>query len=214
MQKFYEFLAKPIYLPARFLLALLVIPLVLSFSEPLWRIDLAAPQYPNGLWLEIYSYKVEAGDDGQHMQEINTLNHYIGMKSIDRAALTDLDWLPFAIGALVLLTLRCAAIGDVRSLLDLLVMTMYVSAFGMGRFAYKMYVFGHELDSKAPVKVEPFTPAILGTKKIANFTTTSLPQGGSYLLGVFATGLLALVLWHLVSGRRRAVRAEQAAPQA
>jgi hypothetical protein len=210
IQKFYEFLAQPIFFPARVMLVMLSIPLVLSFTEPLWRIDLSAPQYPKGLWMEIYSYQVTSGDDGQHMQEINTLNHYIGMSPIDRAALSDLDWLPFAIGALVLLTLRCAVVGDVRSLLDLLVVTAYVSAFGMGRFAYKLYVFGHNLDPRAPVKVEPFTPAILGTKKIANFTTTSLPQGGSYLLGAFATGLFFIVVWHLWAGRRRAARAEHA----
>lgn len=213
IKKFYEFLAQPIYLPARVLLALLVIPLLLSFTKPLWRIDLKAPQYPKGLWMEIYAYKVESGDDGSHLQEINTLNHYIGMHAIDRTALSDLDWLPFALGAMALLALRCAAIGDVRALVDVLVVTSYVSLFGLGRFAYKMYVFGHELDPRAPMKVEPFTPAILGGKQIANFYTTSLPQAGSYLLGTFAVGVMGLVLWHLVAGRVRAARAERAASQ-
>jgi len=211
IKKFYEFLAQPIYLPARVLLAVLVVPLLLSFTEPLWRIDLKAPQYPKGLWMEIYTYKVESGDDGAHLQEINTLNHYIGMHAIDRTALSDLDWLPFALGAIALLALRCAAIGDVRALLDVLVVTSYVSFFGLGRFAYKMYVFGHELDPTAPVKVAPFTPAILGSKQIANFHTTSLPQTGSYLLGTFAVGVAGLVLWHLVAGRIKAARVEREA---
>jgi hypothetical protein len=39
------------------------------------------------------------------------------MKKLDRADFTDLDWIPFAIGALALLALRVAAIGDVRALL-------------------------------------------------------------------------------------------------
>ena len=59
--------------------------------------------------------------------------------------------------------------------------------------------------------MEPFTPAILGAKQIANFYTTSLPQAGSYPLGTFAVGVLGLVLWHLVAGRIRAARAERAA---
>ena len=58
----------------------------------------------------------------------------------------------------------------------------------------------------APVKVQPFTPAIFGTKQIANFTTHSAPQAGSWLLAVFATGIVVLLLWHLVAGRREAVR--------
>ena len=73
---------------------------------------------------------------------------------------------------LVVLTLRCAAIGNVRALLDLVVMTSYVSLFAFGRFIYKLYVFGHNLDPDAPIKVKPFTPAIFGTKQIANFSTS------------------------------------------
>ena len=205
-RKFYAFLDQPLFDRARMVLALLVVPLLLTFTAPLWRIDLSAPQYPEGLSMDIWSYKLEGGGDGQHIQEINTLNHYIGMHAIDRAALSDLDWLPFAVGALALLALRVAALGNVRSLLDLAVLTAYVSLFGMGRFAYKLYVFGHDLSPQAPVKVEPFMPALLGSKQIANFTTTSYPALGSLYLGLFATGVVMLTVWHLVGGRRRATR--------
>ncbi|WP_211193798.1 hypothetical protein [Pyxidicoccus fallax] len=206
LRKFYAFLDQPLFPRARAALALLVVPLLLTFTAPLWRIDLSAPQYPDGLTMDIWSYKLEGGGDGQHIQEINTLNHYIGMRPIDRAALSDLDWLPFAVGGLVLLALRVAALGNVRSLLDLSVLTAYVSLFGLGRFAYKLYVFGHELSPQAPVKVEPFMPALLGTKQIANFTTASYPLLGSLYLGLFATGVVALTAWHLLAGRRRAAR--------
>lgn len=208
--KFYAFLEKPLFGRARVALALLVVPLLLTFTAPLWRIDLSAPQYPDGLFMDIWSYKLEGGGDGQHIQEINTLNHYIGMRPIDRAALSDLDWLPFALGGLALLALRVAALGNGRSLLDLAVLTAYVSLFGLGRFAYKLYVFGHELSPRAPVKVEPFMPALLGTKQIANFTTASYPLLGSLYLGLFVTGVVALTACHLMAGRRRAVRAEAA----
>ncbi|MCY1016526.1 hypothetical protein [Pyxidicoccus sp. MSG2] len=204
--KFHAFLDKPLFDRARLVLALLVVPLLLTFTAPLWRIDLSAPQYPEGLSMQIWSYKLEGGGDGQHIQEINTLNHYIGMHAIDRAALSDLDWLPFAVGALALLALRVAALGSVRSLLDLTVLTAYVSLFGLGRFAYKLYVFGHDLSPTAPVKVEPFMPALLGTKQIANFTTASYPGLGSLYLGLFATGVVALTVWHLFVGRLRASR--------
>jgi len=211
LSRFYEFLDRPLYGWARIVLALLVIPLVLSFGEPLWRIYLKAPQYPNGLWMEIYMHKVEGGNNGQHIKEINTLNHYIGMHKIDRAELSDLDWIPFAIGLLVVLTLRCAALGNVRTLIDLAVLTGYFTAFAFGRFIYKMYVFGHNLDPTAPLKIKPFTPAIFGTKQIANFTTTSMPQLGSLFVGIFATGVLVLLGWHLVAGRAAMLRAERIA---
>jgi len=192
LDRFYALLARPIHPWTRALLALLVVPVVLSFTQPLWTIHMVAPQYPDGLALEIYAHTVE-GD----IQEINTLNHYIGMARIDRASLSDLDWIPFALGALVLLALRVAAVGDVRALIDLAVLTSYFGLFSLGRFYYKMYVFGHNLDPEAPFDVEPFTPAVLGTKQIANFTTSALPGAATLLIGVFALGVFAAVAWHL-----------------
>lgn len=204
--RFYEFLSKPLFPRSRWLLAALVVPLGFALTQPLWRISMEAPQYPNGLTLDIYATHLEGGNDGQHLQEINTLNHYIGMRKLDREAMKDLDWIPFALGALLIFTLRCAAIGNVRALVDLVVMAAYVSLFAFGRFIYVLWSFGHELAPDAPVKVKPFMPVVLGSKKIANFMTHSWPQTGSLLLGIFVTGLCAVLLWHLVAGRRAAVR--------
>ncbi len=209
LDKFYRFLDRPIYTPARVALLVLLVPLVLSFFWPLWNIHLTAPQYPKGLDLFIYLHTVEGGNEGQHIDEINMLNHYIGMAPITRDSLKDLDWMPFAIGVLILLTLRVAVLGNVRSLMDLTVLTTYFSLFAFGRFYYQMYSFGHNLDPTAPIKLEPFTPVIIGTKKIANFTTSSYPQFGSVLFGIFVVGLLALMAWHLISGRQEAVRATE-----
>ena len=206
LDAFYSFLAKPLKPRARVLLAVLALPLALSFTQPLWRISMEAPQYPNGLTMDIYSYKVEGGNDGQHIQEINTLNHYIGMHTLDREAMGDLDWIPFALGALFIFALRVAAIGNVSALIDLVVMTAYVSAFAFSRFVYTLYSFGHHLRPDAPVKIPGFMPAVLGSKQIANFTTHSWPQGGSYFLGAFALGTVGVLVWHLVSGRRAALK--------
>lgn len=206
LDKFYEFLSRPLFGWSRLVLLALAIPLVLSFTAPLWRISMTAPQYPNGLYMDIYAYKLEGGDDGVHINEINTLNHYIGMRKLDAAAAADLDWIPFALGALLLLTLRVAAIGTVRNLIDLAVMTGYVSAFAFGRFVYRLWVFGHDLDPTAPVRVKPFMPVVLGHKTVANFETYSLPQLGSYYLVTFTFGVFAVAVLHLILGRRRAAR--------
>jgi len=206
IHKFWEFLARPISMRARAVLALLVMPLALSFGFPLWNISMKAPQYPQGLTLDVYLYKVEGGNEGQHIQEINTLNHYIGMAPINREQLSDLGWMPFAMGLLILLTLRCAAIGDVRILIDLAVLSTYLSLFALSRFIYRMYVLGHNLDPHAPMKIEPFTPALFGTKQIANFTVSSYPRGATLLIGAFVTGVCVMSLWVLLRGRSEALR--------
>lgn len=208
LDRFYQFLDRPLFGWSRVALALLVIPIILALGQPLWRISMQAPQYPKGLYLDIYAHTVESGNDNNDLKEINILNHYIGMKTIDRAELSDLDWIPFALVALVLLTLRCAAIGNVRTLVDLAVMTGFIGAFSMFRFVYKLYSYGHNLDPTAPIKVEPFTPAIFGSKQIANFTTSSFPQTGSYLIALFALGVVGLTAWHLIKGRKDAARAD------
>ncbi|MBS1118285.1 MAG: hypothetical protein H6Q90_513 [Deltaproteobacteria bacterium] len=212
LSKFYSFLDRPLFLWSRLILLVITVPLILAFTQPLWKISMTAPQYPNGLYMEIYGHKIEGGNHGNDIKEINTLNHYIGMHKIDRAELSDLDWIPFALGLLIVLTLRCAAIGNVRALVDLAVIGGYISLFAFGKFVYKLYVFGHNLDPDAPFKLEPFTPAIFGTKQIANFSTESYPQLGSIYLGIFFTGVLGVLGWHLIAGRKQAMRDRTATP--
>ena len=195
-------LGAPLHVGTRAVVLALLIPLGIAAAAPLWTLQMAAPQYPAGLELRIYPYTVE-GD----IQEVNTLNHYIGMAPIDRAALSDLDWLPFAIGAAALLVLRVAAIGDLRALVDLVALFTYFGAFSFARFAYTLYVFGHNLKPDAPFNVEPFTPVVLGTGQVANFTITSLPATGAWALSAVGVALLAL----LVASVRGALRARPSA---
>jgi len=86
--------------------------------------------------------------------------------------------------------------------------------FGWGRVALALLVIPLVLAVTAPLwRIElhaPQYPPLLGTKQIANFTSTSLPQLGTLFVGLFATGAAALLVWHLVAGRRAAVRAERA----
>lgn len=208
LDSFYAFLDRPLYLGARLALVVVVIPLCLTFALPLWKISMVAPQYPNGLYMEIYTHKLDGGHGGHDIVEINQLNHYIGMKPIDRAALTDLDWIPFALGLLALLTLRCAAIGNVRALIDLVVVAGYVASFAFARFLYKLWYFGHSLDPDAPITLPPFTPAVIGKKQVANFAVESWPQAGTYCVTAFLAGVVAVLLWHLIAGRRAAVQAD------
>ncbi len=199
---FWEFLDVPLRGGARLWLVFLCVPLLVSFVFPLWRISMKAPQYPDGLSMDIYSYQVVGGNDGHDIQEINTLNHYIGMHTITRDELRDLDWIPFAMVAMALLSLRAALLGNVRALIDLSMIAGYVSTVAFGRFVWMLWEFGHRLDPKAPVKVEPFMPVVFGEKQIANFLTRSMPQLGSLLMGVFMLGVWAITLLYLWRGRR------------
>lgn len=205
-EKLYAFLDRPLLGWSRLVLVAAVIPLALTFTQPLWRISMTAPQYPAGLYMDIYGHKLDGGNGGQHIKEINTLNHYIGMRTIDRAELADLDWIPFGLGLLALLTLRCAAIGNVRMLVDLAVTAGYIGLFALGRFVYKLYVYGHTLNPDAPIKLPPFTPAIFGRKQIANFATESYPQLGTVYVGLFFAAVFGMLGWHLWVGRRQALQ--------
>jgi hypothetical protein len=199
---FQRALARPVIPWTRLLLVLALAPLIWGATERLWTVHFLAPQYPRGLELHVYTYSIEGGNGGVDLSEINTLNHYVGMRALDPADFADLDFLPFAIGALVLLALRVAAIGDVRALIDLAVLTGYLGVFGLGRFAYMLYTYGHHLDPKAPIQMQGFMPPVWGTRQIANFTVASFPSLGTFLISAFGALVLALALWHVVSATR------------
>ncbi len=211
LERFEVYLDSPIAYRARILLALLVLPLIASFFAPLWNISMTAPQYPEGLEIDIYSYRVEGGNGGNDIREINTLNHYIGMSPIDEALLADLNWIPLVLALMGILALRAAAIGNIRTLVDLAVIYIFISSFLLFRFWFQLHSLGYKLDPKAPVNVEPFMPAIFGTKQIANFTVTSFPRTGSIGVMVAVGGVVIITLWHLGDGFLRSKRSARLA---
>jgi hypothetical protein len=199
--RFQRRMTEPLAPWIRLLLVLAVIPLAVGATQRLWTVHFLAPQYPKGLELHVFSYTISGGNQGQDVKEINVLNHYVGMRALDPAEFADLDFIPFAIGALVLLALRAAAVGDVRSLLDLAVLTTYFGIFSLGRFAYTLYTYGHNLDPKAPIQMQGFMPPLLGSKEIANFTVASFPGAGTFLIGIFGATLVLLALHQIAAAR-------------
>jgi hypothetical protein len=160
---------------------------------PLWKMTMFAPQYPDGLRLSIYSYKLESGNAGQDIKEINVLNHDIGMRDLAPAEFTEFKWIPFVVGALGLLFLRAALIGNISSLVDVFVLYVYFGLFSLWSFGYKMYAYGHSLAPRAAVRVAPFMPPMFGHRKVANFDVYSYPGPGSYALAAIALVLAAAV---------------------
>ncbi len=192
-----RFLAEPIGLGPRGLLVIAALLLLPAYLAPLWKLTMFAPQYPDGLRLSIYSYKLEGGNAGQDVREINVLNHYIGMRDLAAADFTEFKWIPFVVGALALLLLRGAILGNMSTVVDLLVMYIYFGLFSLWSFAYKLYSYGHNLAPTAAVKVPPFMPPLLGHRKLANFEVYSFPGIGSYALAAAALvlGGAAFLAW-------------------
>lgn len=194
LRREHRFLRRPLNWWSRLLLLVAAGAVAAAVFLPLWKIHLVAPQYREGLALHIYAHQLVGGNGGQDLHEINTLNHYIGMKPLTKADFVEMQWLPFAFGVFALLALRAAAIGRMVSLIDLNVLFLYFGAFSLGTFYYRLYSYGHTLDPKAPMTIEPFTPVMLGSQKIANFVQTSLPQSGALLLAAFPL-LLVVAMW-------------------
>jgi copper chaperone NosL len=189
-----RFLEKELDLKERALVIVAALMLGAVYVFPLWTLTMFAPQYPDGLRMNIYSYKLEGGNGGQDVKEINLLNHYIGMKDLVAEDFTEFKWMPFVVGAIGLLFLRTAVHGRMASLLDVIVLYGYFAAFSLWSFAYKLYSYGHNLAPTAAVKVAPFMPPLFGYKKLANFEVYSYPAAGSYVLGVVVVLLLAALV--------------------
>lgn len=190
----HHFLDRPLSASTRMVVLAGIAMLVAGAALPLWRIQLVAPQYPEGLRLDMYAYKIVAGNNGNDLAEINLLNHYIGMKPIVQRDFVEMQAIPFALGVFVLLGLRALVIGRIVTLVDLTVLFGYFGAFSLTSFAYRLYTYGHVLDPKAPMKIEPFMPVLIGEQQIANFVQTSLPLAGTFFLTAFLP-LLMIGIW-------------------
>jgi hypothetical protein len=210
LQRSHHLLTSPVGVGPRALAlaaALLVLP---TYFLPLWNLTMFAPQYGEGLRLDIYSYKLQGGNGGQDLKEINLLNHYIGMRDLAPDDFTEFKWMPFVLGALALVFLRAAVVGRMLDLVDAFVIFTYFGLFSLWSFAYKLYRYGHDLAPNAAVRVDPFMPPLLGGQQIANFEVYSYPQAASWALAGTA---LALVLAVSLGARsvRRARIAQEAA---
>jgi hypothetical protein len=180
---------------ARVMVLAAALLLVATYLLPLWNLTMFAPQYPEGLRLDIYSYTLVGGNGGQDIKEINVLNHYIGMRDLVNAEFTEFQWMPFVIGALGLLLLRSVVHGTVASLVDVTMLFVYFGAFSLWSFGYKLYRYGHDLSPTAAVQVPPFMPPMFGGQQIANFEVYSYPRAASYALAGTILLLLTALAW-------------------
>ena len=198
-----RFFEEPIARTARLMLLAAAALLVTTYFFPLWNLTMFAPQYPDGLRLDIYSHELVGGNNGQDITEINVLNHYIGMQDLVNESFTEFKWMPFVIGALGLLILRAVVLGTVVALVDVTMLSAYFGVFSLWSFGYKLYRYGHDLAPTAAVQVPPFMPPMFGYQQIANFEVYSYPRPASYAMAAAVLLLVAALVWTWWDSRQR-----------
>jgi copper chaperone NosL len=182
---------------SRTLTAIAAVLLLVVYAVPLWRISLKAPQYPEGLGMKIMLTTVTGAKD-HDLQNINELNHYIGMKVIDPDAIPVLRVMPWVVGGLVATGLIVALVGRRRLLYAWMAAFVALCAAGMVVFWWWEYDYGHHLDmANAIIKIPgmSYQPPLIGSRQLLNFTAISLPDWGAWIAGVaFLLGVLAIVV--------------------
>lgn len=196
LEKEMTFFERPLSLKSRILILVAVLVLLPTFFFPLWNMSFYSNQYTDGLVLHIYSYQLEGGKTANRddLREINSLNHYIGMRPLLESDFSEFTWVPLVIGLLMILALRAMVLGKMSNLVDVFVLFTYFGLFSLWSFYHRLYMYGHNLDPTASIKVQPFTPPVFGSKQIANFMVNSFPGAASYALFAFAALLLLSIL--------------------
>jgi len=177
--------------PGFFLLIARVLILV-SLFLPYWHMDLVAPQYPDNLHLTAHINHL-SGD----VAEIDGLNHYIGMRSLEEAAQFERS---YGVYALILLVVMLEFAGWVHSrwAVLLVIPAMLFPAIFLLDLHLWMSHFGTHLDPDAPLSssIDPFVPPILGTGTVGQFKTVASPGIGLILSAAASVTMLIALFFH------------------
>jgi copper chaperone NosL len=156
--------------------------LVVSIFLPYWRMRLNAPQYPGGLFVTVYVNHME-GD----IREIDGLNHYIGMAPLEEAAQLERTLAPIALAVMVLMIMGVAFIHS-QWFAIFAIPTMTFPVVFLADMWVWLWYYGNNLDPTAALSssIKPFTPMILGTGHVGQFSTTAWLMPGWYLAALAA----------------------------
>lgn len=165
------------YLLPSVFLALAAFCLIVSIFQPYWRMKLLAPQYPGGLEVQVYVNQM-TGD----VQEIDGLNHYIGMRPLGEAAQLERSLSIYAISVLSLLIVAAIWVHTKYAALLALPALLYPAIF-LADMYFWMRNFGLNLDPTAALSgaIDPFVPPILGEGIVGQFRTVANVDSGFYL---------------------------------
>ncbi len=191
---------------ARFTSLLCAVGLAVSLLFPLWRIDLTAPQYPEGLGLKIYPHKI-----GGDVDVVNGLNHYIGMRTLHTEDFIEFTILPYLIGAFALFGLFAFLVNRRWLFYTWTILFVAFGVIAMYDFYRWEYDYGHNLDPNAAIVVPgmAYQPPLIGFKQLLNFGAYSFPDVGGYiflLVGLLLVGM-AFLEWKSFRSKKMPVNA-------
>ena len=192
---------------SRIIIAIGSLTLIIMFFVPAWSIYLIAPQYPEGLSMQIWLNKIT----GQ-VEIINGLNHYIGMKHIKAEMFPEFSFLVYILGFFILFGLTVAFTGNRKLLFAYLLLSVIGGIAALVDFYKWGYDYGHNLDTSAAIQVPglSYQPPLIGHKKLLNFDAYSYPDtGGWILVGVTA---IFFIIWFL-EWRRQRTQVKQSKPK-
>lgn len=177
------------------------------FYFPLWNIQLGAPQYPEPLGMDIYISGIQ-GEEEFDIQNIDGVNHYIGMKKIPKPEeMWEFNVFPMVIGGMVGLGILLGILGFFNKLtpkwfLGWFLLMAILGILGMYDFNVWLLDYGTDLDPNAILKLTDkegnplsYKPPLFGTDKILNFTASSYPGLGGYMM--FAGMVLTLLAFFI-----------------
>jgi len=160
-----------------------------SLFVPMWRIELTAPQYPEGLVLQLYANKI-----GGNVDIINGLNHYIGMATLHTENFFEFTVLPYIFGAFALTSFALIFINNRKAVfVFFLILITFVALAGVDFYRWN-YEYGHNLDPSAAIIVPgmSYQPPLIGYKQLLNFGAYSIPDVGGWML--VGAGILLFVV--------------------
>jgi hypothetical protein len=196
------------YLWPSLCLAGAAILIIISIFMPYWSLVLHAPQYPKGLVVHAYINRL-VGD----VQEIDSLNHYIGMRPLNEAAQFERTISVFAISALALLVIAAIFIHSPWAAL-LSLPAVFLPPVFLADLYFWLNHFGQNLDPHAALSnsVDPFTPTILGEGLIGQFKTVAYLDFG-LILACTASILILVGLYLQRRAYKPLVEAQQVGEQ-
>src|SRR5262249_36774935 len=131
----------PVSKLSRILIALGAFALMGVFFAPLWSISLRAPQYPEGLGLQIRLTTITG-----NLGSINGLNHYIGMRAIEPSGIPEMRVFPLIVAALVILGWFAALLQRRTLIVAWLAGLALFGVAALADFWRWTYDYGHNLD--------------------------------------------------------------------
>jgi len=186
---------------SRLLLVIAAVGLIVVLATPIWRIELSAPQYPEGLNLTIHANGLKGNVD-----IINGLNHYIGMKSLHNDDFIEFKILPYCIVFFAIAFVGVAVKNQRKWLNIIFVLFVGFGVIAMVDFWKWEYNYGHNLNPNAAIVVPgmAYQPPLIGFKQLLNFGAYSIPDVGGWIF--IGAGVLLLACVVIEWRKARAVK--------